>query len=141
MRTARQWLTMTLTAVTLLLPVTGWSAQDKGPVDSLSGYDPKQLVFVINRDSSDVAVIDSATDAVITKIALGAFANGHMAMLTNDGKRLLVSATGKDRFVIINLATLTVEQTVATGRSPEHFDITSDDRLAYVGNIEDSTVS
>src|SRR5574337_686262 len=141
MRTARQWLTMTLTAVTLLLPVTGWSAQGKGPVDSLSGYDPKRLVFVVNRDSSDIAVIDSVTDAIITKIALGAFANGHMAMLTNDGKRLLVSATGKDRFLIVDLKTLTVEQRIATGRSPEHFDVSADDRFAYVGNMEDSTVS
>jgi YVTN family beta-propeller protein len=128
-------------AVALASPVTVYSAQDTSAVDSLSAYDPKRLVFVVNRDSSDIAVIDSATDAVITKIALGAFANGHMAMLTNNGKKLLVSATGKDRFVIIDLATLTVERTIATGRSPEHFDLTSDDRFAYVGNIEDSTVS
>lgn len=141
MGTIRQWLFIGLMAVTLAFPVTGWSAQGKSAVDSLSGYDPKQLVFVINRDSSDVAVIDSETDAVVTKITLGAFANGHMAMLTNDGKKLLVSATGKDRFLVIDLATLSVERTIATGRSPEHFDITGDDRLAYVGNMEDSTVS
>lgn len=141
MRTARQWLTITLTAVTLLSPVTGWSAQERGPVDSLSGYDPKRLVFVVNRDSSDIAVIDSTTDAVITKIALGTFSNGHMAMLTNDGKRLLVSATGKDRFLIVDLRTLAVGQSIATGRSPEHFDVSADDRFAYVGNMEDSTVS
>ncbi|MBZ0169416.1 Cytochrome D1 heme domain protein [Candidatus Methylomirabilis lanthanidiphila] len=141
MRTMRLWVSIGLMAVVLAFPVAGWSAQDKSAVGSLSRYDPKQLVFVANRDSNDVAVIDSQTDEIVSRIALGNFANGHMAMLTNDGKKLLVSATGKDRFLIIDLATLTIERTVATGRSPEHFDITSDDRLAYVGNIEDSTVS
>jgi YVTN family beta-propeller protein len=64
-----------------------------------------------------------------------------MAMLTNDGKKLLVSATGRDRFLIVDLATQRIEKTVATGQSPEHFDITLNDQYAYVGNMEDSTVS
>lgn len=141
MRTTKRWLIIGLTVATLASPVTGWGVEGKGTVDSLSGYDPKRLVFVINRDSSDIAVIDSTTDRLVTRIALGAFANGHMAMLTNDGSKLLVSATGKDRFLIVNLATLAVEQSIATGRSPEHFDVSRDDRFAYVGNMEDSTVS
>jgi YVTN family beta-propeller protein len=107
----------------------------------LAAYDPKTLVFVTNRDSSDVAVIDSKTDRVITRIVLGEFTNAHMAMLTNDGKKLLVSATGRDRFLVVDLATQVIERTVVTGQSPEHFEITMDDQLAYVGNIEDSTVS
>ncbi len=119
----------------------GWAGQQKSTSTDLASYDPKTLVFVTNRDSSDVAVIDTKTDQVITRISLGAFANAHMAMLTNDGKKLIASATGKDRFLIVDLATQKIEHEIVTGESPEHFDITMDDRFAYVGNIEDSTVS
>lgn len=120
---------------------TGWADEQRAiPVD-LTSYDPKTLVFVANRDSSDIAVIDTRTDQVIRRIALGKFTNPHMAMLTNDGKKLLVSATGRDRFLIVDLATQAVERTVETGQAPEHFDITMDDRFAYVGNMEDSSVS
>lgn len=119
---------------------TGWTAESKGALD-LTSYDPKTLVFVTNRDSSDVAVIDSKTDEVIARISLGIFANAHMAMLTHDGRKLIASATGKDRFLIVDLATQKIEHEIMTGQSPEHFDITLDDRFAYVGNMEDSTVS
>jgi DNA-binding beta-propeller fold protein YncE len=64
-----------------------------------------------------------------------------MAMVTHDGKNILVSATGRDRFLIVDLATGKIEHTVKTGKSPEHFDLAPDGRLAFVGNIEDSTVS
>jgi YVTN family beta-propeller protein len=118
-----------------------WATEQQGSPANLASYDPKTLVFITNRDSSDVAVIDTRTDQVITRISLGTFANAHMAMLTNDGKKLLVSATGRDRFLIVDLATQKIEKTVETGQSPEHFDITMDDQYAYVGNMEDSTVS
>ncbi len=133
-------------AVTIFIAVSAttglsdaWATARQGA--NLAAYDPKTLVFVTNRDSSDVAVIDSKTDRVVGRIALGEFTNAHMAMLTNDGTKLLVSATGRDRFLVVDLATQKIERTVETGQSPEHFEITMDDQLAYVGNIEDSTVS
>lgn len=119
----------------------GWADEQKPAAVDLTAYDPKTLVFVANRDSSDIAVIDTRSDQVIGRIALGKFTNPHMAMLTNDGKKILVSATGRDRFLIVDLATQAIERTVETGQAPEHFDITMDDRFAYVGNMEDSTVS
>ncbi len=135
------WLFHILLGVALAVPISGRAADEKGTVRSLAAYDPKTLVFVINRDSSDVAVIDSNTDQVLTRISLGSYANGHMAMPTHDGKKLLVSATGSDRFVIIDLATLAIERSVATGQWPEHFDITPNSQFAYVGNMGDGTVS
>ena len=108
---------------------------------SLADYDPKALAIVANRDSSDLAVIDPATDTIIKQIPLGTYTNPHMAMVTHDGKKILVSATGRDRFLIVDLATGKIEHTVKTGKSPEHFDLAPDGRLAFVGNIEDSTVS
>ncbi len=136
-----RWLMISLVFLgSAALPIV-WAADQKGVSINLAAYDPKALVIVTNRDSSDLAIIDTRTDTVIGRVSLGPSANGHMAMLTNDGKKILVSATGRDRFLIIDLATLTIERVIETGQSPEHFDITPDDRLAYVGNMEDSTVS
>jgi YVTN family beta-propeller protein len=108
---------------------------------TLADFDPKTLVIVANRDSSDLAVIDPATDTIIRRIALGVYTNPHMAMVSHDGKKILVSATGRDRFLVVDLATGQIEKTIATGKSPEHFDLAPDGRLAFVGNIRDSTVS
>ncbi len=118
---------------------TGWAVESAAV--NLAAYDPKTLAFVANRDSSDIAVIDTKEDRVVTRIPLGEFANPHMAMLTGDGKKLLVTATGQDRFLVVDLATRQITKSVQTGRAPDHFDITPDNRLAYVGNIEDATVS
>lgn len=115
-------------------------ANATAPQPMLGDFDPKTLVFVTNRDSNDIAVIDTATDEVITRIPLGKFTNAHMSMLSHDGKKLLVSATGRDKFLIIDLATLDMK-TVATGAAPEHFGITKDSQYAYVGNMDDDSVS
>ncbi len=117
------------------------AAEPQKLLSSLSGIDPHTLVFVTNRDSNDIAVIDTKTDKVIARIPLGKFTNAHMSMLTHDGKKLLVSATGRDQFLIVDLATLSIEDTVATGAAPEHFGITKDNRYAYVGNMDDDSVS
>jgi YVTN family beta-propeller protein len=141
MWTKAVWIVVGFVCLVLANLSASWAAQQKSSSTDLVSYDPKTLVFVANRDSNDVAVIDSNTDKVIARISLGVFANPHMAMLTHDGKKLLVTATGQDRFLIVDLATQKIEKTVVTGHSPEHFDITIDDRFAYVGAIEGSTVS
>jgi YVTN family beta-propeller protein len=132
---------LTLSALLALGSTLTWTAQAEAHQKTLADYDPKTLVVVVNRDSSDVTIIDPATDEIIQRIALGEYTNAHMAMLNHDGKKLLVSATGRDRFLVVDLATGKIEHTVMTGKSPEHFDVSSDGRRAFVGNIEDSTVS
>jgi YVTN family beta-propeller protein len=78
-------------------------------------YDPKTLVIVVNRDSSDVTIIDPATDKVVSK-SPSARTPMHMAMPSHDGKKILISATGRDRFLVVDLVTGKVEHTVKTER-------------------------
>jgi YVTN family beta-propeller protein len=86
----------------LLVLVSGlmWSIVLDADPKSLGDYDPKPLVIVVNRDSSDVTIIDPATDKIIKQIALGTYTNAHMAMPSHDGKKILISATGRDRFLV-----------------------------------------
>ncbi len=113
------------------------SAQSKNMAD----YDFKTLAIVVNRDSSDITIIDPVTDTIIKRIPLGEYTNAHMAMLNHDGKKLIISATGRDRVLVVDLATGQIDHTVVVGKAPEHFDMSPDGRRAFVGNIEDSTVS
>src|SRR5215831_19105650 len=132
---------LTLSILLALVSVTFGSARLSAETKTLADYDPKTLAIVVNRDSSDLAVIDPATDTVIKRIALGEYTNGHMAMLNHDGKTILITATGRDRFLVLDLVTGKVEHTVIVGKAPEHFDVTPNGRMAFVGNIEESTVS
>ena len=69
-------------------------------------------------DSSDVTVIDPVTDTIIKRIPLGEYTNAHMAMLNHDGKKLIISATGRDRFLVVDLVTGQVDHTIVTGKAP-----------------------
>jgi YVTN family beta-propeller protein len=132
---------LTLSCVLALVSVSLGSALLYADTKSMTDYDLKTLAIVVNRDSSDVTVIDPVTDTIIKRIPLGEYTNAHMAMLNHDGKKLIISATGRDRFLVVDLVSGQVEHTIVTGKAPEHFDATPDGRRAFVGNMEDSTVS
>jgi YVTN family beta-propeller protein len=132
---------LTLSILLALVSTPFGSARLSAQQKTLAEHDLKALVIVVNRDSSDVTLIDPATDAIVKRIPLGEYTNAHMAMLNHDGKKLLISATGRDRFLVVDVVTGQVEHTVVTGKAPEHFDVSPDGRRAFVGNMEDSTVS
>ncbi len=103
-------------------------------------FDPQSVVFVTNRDSSDIAVIDMKTNKVIDRIACGNCCNPHMTMATMDGKRLLTTGTQKNYAVIVDLKTREIKK-VSLGIAPEHFVISHDGKWAYIGDMEEGAVS
>ncbi|MGR3302638.1 MAG: YncE family protein [Candidatus Scalindua sp.] len=108
--------------------------------DKQVSFDPKSVVFVTNRDSSDVTVIDMNTDVILDRIACGDWSNPHMAVATLDGKYLLVTGTNSNFVAIIDLKTRELTK-VRLGLMPEHFDITPDGKYAYIGNMAAGCVS
>ena len=82
---------------------------------------PKRWSVVVNRDARDVTIIDPATDKVVKQIPLGTSTNAHMAMPSHDGKKILISATGRDRFLVVDLMTGKVEHSVKTGKGTGTF--------------------
>lgn len=106
------------------------------------GFDPMSVVFVTNRDSSDVTVIDMNTDKIIDRIACGDFSNPHMAMavVTNEGQYLIVTGTNANFVAIIDLKTREISK-VRLGLMPEHFDISHDGKYAYIGNMGGPAIS
>lgn len=114
-------------------------AQDIVP--ALRDRDMKSLAFITNRDSGDIAVLDTATDEIIGRVKLGAWVNPHMAMpMQNSNRMLLVAGSQANMFYVVNLDRGVI-RSVSTDLGPEHFAVTPDGRQAYVANFDGGSVS
>ena len=113
----------------LAMTVTGAHA-----LDDLSHY-----VFVPNRASADVAVIDTRTDTVIARIPVGAVP--HQVAVSQTHGKMAVTNTADNTVSVIDLATLTVVATIPLGHEPEHMEIDPTGEMLAVGNIGEGTVS
>jgi YVTN family beta-propeller protein len=103
---------------------------------ALDPSDP--YVFVPNRASADVAVIDSRTDRLVARIPVGNVP--HQVAISEVAGKLVASNTADDTISIVDLATLNTK-TLALGHEPEHMALAPDGVLLAVGNIAGGTVS
>ena len=98
----------------------------------------ERYLFVPNRDSNDIAVIDTATDTLLTRIPTGA--TPHQVALSAPLGVLAVSNSGDDTLSLIDLATMET-RALALGGVPEHMELHPDGDLLAVGNIDEGSVS
>ena len=103
-------------------------------LDDLSNY-----VFVPNRASVDVAVIDTRTDAVVAHVPVGEVP--HQVAVSQSLGKMVVSNTADDTVTVIDLATLRTSATIQLGHEPEHIELDSSGTVAAIGNIGEGTVS
>jgi YVTN family beta-propeller protein len=113
--------------------VAGWS----GPATALE--DVGRYVFVPNRASADVAVIDTAVDAVVARVPVGKVP--HQVVVAEASAKLVASNTEDDTVSIVDLKTLAVEATLRLDATPEHMALSPDGALLAVGNIAAGSVS
>src|SRR6478735_9344330 len=88
-------------------------------------------VYVSSSDTGTVKVIESANDAIVSTIAVGAKPAG--IAVTPDGSRVVVSVSGANEAVIIDVATDAViaHDSVAAAHASC---ISADGHFAYVGS-------
>ncbi len=127
----------TFTFLPLVLAAVAWA----GPADACKQTDPSKVVMVINRDSSDISFIDTDTETLCGRVSVGEWSGPHMAMFRPKGDRIVVSGTMRNTIVIVEFPSLKVLATLDTGNEPEHLDITSDGKYAFVGLMADDQVS
>jgi YVTN family beta-propeller protein len=97
------------------------------------------LVFVANRDSNDVAVINARTDRVIKRVKVGA--RPHMTIVAANG-RTYTTGSGSDDLTVIDGMTLKIVGRVKTrAKGPEHGTVSPDGRWLYVANVEGRAVT
>ena len=116
------------------LAVLAVTAPSVHALDDLSHY-----VFVPNRASADVAVIDTRIDAVIAHIPVGQVP--HQVAVSQSLGKMAVTNTADDTVSVIDLGTLAVTATIQLGHEPEHMELDPSGDVLAVGNIGEGTVS
>jgi YVTN family beta-propeller protein len=106
------------------------------PGVALDAADP--YVYVPNRGSADVAVIDSRTDRLVARIPVGNVP--HQVAVSDVAGKLVASNTADDTISIVDLASLRTT-TLRLDHEPEHMELSPDGVLLAVGNIGAGTVS
>ncbi len=108
---------------------------------SLHGGPPAlaDRIFVANRESGDVAVIDTREDRIIGRFAVGL--RPHMTLVLADG-RTITTGGGSDTLDVVDGRSLASLARLATdARGPEHAAVSPDHRWLYVANVEGNAVS
>jgi YVTN family beta-propeller protein len=105
-----------------------------------AALDPEgQYLYVPNRSSSDVAVIDHATQRLVARIEVGKVP--HQVVVADRLGKLVASNTADNTISIIDLVTLRVEATLTLDHEPEHMELSPNGLVLAVGNIGAGTVS
>jgi YVTN family beta-propeller protein len=95
-------------------------------------------VYVPNRASADIAVIDSRTDRLVARLPVGNVP--HQVSVSDVVGKLVASNTEDDTISIVDLATLAT-RTLRLDHEPEHMELDPTGVLLAVGNIGAGTVS
>jgi YVTN family beta-propeller protein len=95
-------------------------------------------VYVPNRASADIAVIDSRTDRLVMRLPVGNVP--HQVSVSDVVDKLVASNTADDTISIVDLPTLAT-RTLRLDHEPEHMELSPDGLLLAVGNIGAGAVS
>lgn len=98
-----------------------------------------QYIFVPNRSSADVAIIDSRTDKVVATVPVGNVP--HQVAVSETLGKMITSNTADNTISIIDLRSLQEAITVSLGNEPEHMEISPAGDTLAIGNIGEGTVS
>ena len=96
------------------------------------------LLFVPNRASSDVAVIDTKSDTLLKRIAVGKVPH-QVAVSTPFGK-IIASNTADNTVTLVDMASGD-SQSLTLAAEPEHMELSAAGDLLAVGNIGAGSVS
>jgi YVTN family beta-propeller protein len=100
--------------------------------------DGKRL-YVAENLTHKVAIVDLATQQVVTKIAVGEYP--YDCEVSRDGKRVYVSNWGSRSVAVIDTADNKVINNIPVGDHPNDLELTRDGRVLYVANANSNTVS
>ncbi len=125
-----------LVAAVFAAAATAASTSQPTPV---LGVDSGRYLYVPNRASADVAVIDTSTDEVVAKVPVGM--QPHQVVISDSLGKLVASNTSDDTITIFDLQRFQVEATLTLGKEPEHMELSPGGSVLAVGNIAAGTLS
>jgi YVTN family beta-propeller protein len=98
-------------------------------------------VYVANQGSSDVSVIDTATNKVTATVTDSSFSDPIGIAVTPDGSKVYVSNNYTNIVSVIDTGTNKVTGTVTVGNNPIGVAVTPNGNEVYVANAGSNTVS
>jgi YVTN family beta-propeller protein len=101
--------------------------------------DLSHYVFVPNRESADIAIVDTDVDRVVGRVPVGRVP--HQVAVSEITMKLVASNTADDTISIVDLRTLAPLATVRLDHQPEHMEVGPQGDILAVGNIAAGTVS
>lgn len=101
-----------------------------GQIQRISLSVDDQMVFTGDQIKPELAVIDTATNKVKTRVALPGVAYGTAA--TGDGRWLIVALPKVSKVAVVDLGTMKVVQTIDVPAAPQFILVRPDGRVAYV---------
>ena len=116
------------------------TAHDTGtPHSHIQPGELSSYIFVPNRASADIAIIDTRTDEVVAHAPVGQVP--HQVAVSAETMKMVTSNTADDTITITDLETLEPAGTIELGHEPEHMEIGPDGGIVAIGNIGAGTVS
>ena len=109
------------------------------PALALERADLSRYLFVPNRASAEVSVIDTRSERVVAQLPVGR--TPHQIVVSDVLGVLVASNIEDDTVSIIDLESETTLATLPLDREPEHMQLSPDGRLVAVGNIKGDSVS
>ncbi|RMD61389.1 MAG: YncE family protein [Alphaproteobacteria bacterium] len=128
-----------LSALVAAVTFLAWAAGVSFAVPAAAHDAVSTYLFVPNRDSADVAVIDTRTDTLVARVPVGRVP--HQVVVSTRTDRLVASNTADNTITIVDLHALRPVATLALDTEPEHMELSPDGTLLAVGNIGAGTVS
>lgn len=101
--------------------------------------DLDRYVFVANRTSAEIAIIDSAVDEVVAHLTVDAIPD--QFVLSEDLAKLVASHRQSKRLSIVDLQRLETEAVLDLGFDPQQLQLDPDSRQLAVGNSERGIVA
>jgi YVTN family beta-propeller protein len=98
-------------------------SEDVSDLTDVSSEDLANRAYVISEESNELFVMDLSTMTEVGKLdtSVGAGANAnHMSMLSGDGSKIFITASGFDTLVVVDTATLSVTRQIPVGAHPTH---------------------
>jgi YVTN family beta-propeller protein/VCBS repeat-containing protein len=97
------------------------------------------VLYVVNRDTANVAAISTVSGALVGSISVGGSPQG--VAVGSNGTRLYVSNSAGNTVTVLNTATGVTVATVKVGTAPTTMTVSPDGTRVYVANRTSGTVS
>lgn len=123
-----------LTLITLFVSAQGFAADSyKGP-NALCATKDGTTLYVVNTDSHEIAVLNTADNKIAQTLSLGEIAPTAAALNSDESILYVTGGGAKGQILAVDLASGTISKKSSTGHTPQHVVLSHDGKTLFVCN-------